>query len=352
MAVNTRLNGDKMKEKKELKRRMLHTAKLAVGSSAAIYIAELLHLEYAVSAGSIAFLTLVTTKWETLKLSVVRILSFWAAVVLAWLSFTHINSEWVAYGAFIFVLVLLSERLGLKATISVNAVIGSHFLTARDFRTAFVKNEFFLVLTGISIAILLNLYHDNHGQKKSIIRNMRQTEGKLQTILKEMACYLLDQEKERNVWEEICNLEEQIHGYIRDAYEYQNNTFLSHPAYYIDYFEMRMKQCDMLRNLHYEMNKIRTMPDQAEVIARYILYLADYVIEVNVPVRQLERLYQIFKEMEEAPLPVSREEFEGRAMLYHILMDLEEFLICKERFVNELKKQQMERYWKKGRKDH
>lgn len=37
--------------------------------------------------------------------------------------------------------------------------------------------------------------------------------------------------------------------------------------------------------------------------------------------------------MKKEPLPVTREEFESRALLYHILMDLEEFLIEKKRFV-------------------
>lgn len=333
-------------ERREMKKLLLRTAKIAVGSSAAIYTAELLHLEYAALAGSIALLTLVTTKWETLRLSFFRVITFLASAALAWLAFAHIRSEWVAYGVFIFVLVLVSELLGQKATISVNAVIGTHFLSTRDFSSAFLWNELLLVLIGISIAILLNLYHNNRSRKKEIISNMRITEQKLQMILKEMAFYLLNQESGRNVWEEISSLNEQLRRYIKNAYEYQNNTFQSHPGYYIHYFEMRIKQCRVLYSLHDEMKKIRTMPGQAQIIARYILYLKEYVIEVNVPAPQLKCLHEIFKEMEKEPLPVTREEFEGRAMLYHILMDLEEFLVSKEHFVNDLEERQMARYWK------
>lgn len=337
-------------EKKDLKKLLLRAGKMAVGSSAGIYAAELMHLEYAASAGCIALLTLATTKWETLKLSVLRVITFLASAVLACLIFTHISSEWVAYGVFIFILVFFGEILGLKAAISVNAVIGTHFLATLDFSSAFIKNELLLVMIGISIAVVLNLFHDNHSQKKQLIRNMRWTEQKLQEILREIALYLMNQETERNVWKDICDLEERLKGFLKDAYEYQNNTFPSHPGYYIDYFEMRRKQCNMLHSLHYEMNKIRTMPGQAETIAKYIRYLADYVVEMNVPLPQLERLHQIFQEMERQPLPVSREEFEGRAMLYHILMDLEEFLLYKKSFVNELDGRQLERYWKKDRK--
>ena len=38
--------------------------------------------------------------------------------------------------------------------------------------------------------------------------------------------------------------------------------------------------------------------------------------------------------MKREPLPVSRGEFESRAMLYHVLMDLEEFLFIKQHFVD------------------
>ena len=212
-------------------------------------------------------------------------------------------------------------------------------------------NEFLLVFIGISIAVVLNLYHANPGRKREIIANMRRTEQQLQMILKEMASYLLQQESGRNVWEDISSLKEQLGGYIRNAYEYQNNTFQSHPGYYIAYFEMRIKQCQVIQDLHDEVKRIRTMPGQAKIIANYILYLAEYVLEANVPAPQLEFLRRIFAEMEKQPLPVSREEFEGRAMLYHILMDLEDFLAYKEDFVNDLEERQIARYWRQDHKE-
>ena len=49
--------------------------KIALGSSFAIYLAQIMELEYATSAGTITLLTLMTTKWETIRLSVLRIYS-------------------------------------------------------------------------------------------------------------------------------------------------------------------------------------------------------------------------------------------------------------------------------------
>ena len=337
-----------IKTKKEWKKVLLMAIKIAVGSSASIYAAQLLGLQNEASAGTIALLTLVTTKWETVWLSLYRIITFAIAAVLAGIIFLLFDSEWIAYGIYIFLLIGISYAFGWKATVSVNAVIGTHFLIQRDFGAAFIWNEFLLVMIGITAALILNLFYDYRSLKNDLIRSMRSTEERLQMILGELAAYLSDKEMQRDVWADIRELEAALQGYIRDACEYQDNTFHSHPGYYIDYFEMRMKQLNILHNLHYEVKKIRKIPAQAKIVAEYILYLTDYVVELNSPEEQISRLAQIFQEMKEEPLPVTREEFENRAVLYHILMDLEEFLIVKKRFVIGLNETQRYLYWNKN----
>ena len=44
---------------------------------------------------------------------------------------------------------------------------------------------------------------------------------------------------------------------------------------------------------------------------------------------------ELFKQMENEPLPETRVEFESRACLYHVLMDLEDFLLIKKRYLEE-----------------
>lgn len=337
---------------KEWKKILLRAVKIAVGSSAAIYIAEMIGLEYAASAGSIALLTLVTTKWETVKLSVYRLITFFFTVLLAGLTIGQLKSEWIAYGSFMFLVMMICHALGWQATISVNSVIGTHFLMTKDFGYDFVINEFLLVAIGITIALILNLFYDYKNQKNGLINSMRDTENRLQMILGHMAAYLSGKDMQVNVWEEIRVLERDLDIFIRDACEYQDNTFPSHPRYYIDYFEMRMKQLGILHNLHYEIKKIREMPRQAIIITEYMLYLAPYIVEDNFPDEQIDSLKEIFSAMKKEPLPATREEFEGRAVLYHILMDIEEFLIFKKRFVERLDDKQLERYWNQSKEDN
>ena len=335
--------------KRKLKKTVLLAVKIAVGCGIAIYIAEALKLEYAVSAGTVTLLSLLGTKWETVKFSLVRLGTFFLTVMLIFLIMPRMHSEWIAYGVIVFLLVFLTNLMGWRATLSVNAIITAHYMTRQDFAPAFLFNEFMLVFIGVVIAIVLNLFHLNKSQKKDLMEGIRYVETAMQADLREVAGYLMGEQmkeqRSRSVWVDITLLEGKLRELMEEAREYQDNTFESHHDDYLDYFEMRLDQCRMLDSLHYEMRKMRSMPKQARVIADYIRYLADYVVEKNVPEKQMVRLNEIFAEMEKEELPETREEFESRALLYHILMDLEEFLKYKQTFVEGLGERQRKEYW-------
>ena len=324
---------------------LLLAVKIGLGSSIAIDIAQMLRLEYAVSAGTVTLLTLMTSKWETIKLSVARLATFIMTLLLVWIIFPHISSMWVAYGILLMLVVFITECFGWRSTISVNAVAAAHLLTNQDFSAAANWNEFLLVLIGVVLAVLLNLFHANYSHKRKIISDMRDAENGLQAILVALAAYLSGDETQRSVWDDICALEDRIKGYIKSASEYQEYTFQSHPEYYISYFEMRYQQCRILHNLNDEMVRIRSMPKQTVVVAEYLLYVAQYVVEINHPIPQITRLNEIFEDMRNGEAPKTSDEFEERAMLFHILMDIRDFLTLKENFVNKLDQVQIEQYW-------
>ena len=144
----------------------------AVGSSSAIYIAQCLKLEYAVSAGTIVLLTLLMTKWETVKVSIIPssyVSGFDCCILDHLLAYREdLDCLWIVHIYHRF----FSELAGWRATISVNSVVGAHFLVSRDFSFYSVCNELILALIGITAALLLNLFYDYNGSKKSIIANM------------------------------------------------------------------------------------------------------------------------------------------------------------------------------------
>ena len=76
----------------------MQALKIAIGSSLAIYIANLFGLKYSLAAGSVALLTMVTTKWKTVKLSVARVVTFIISVLMALIIFSAVESEWIFCG--------------------------------------------------------------------------------------------------------------------------------------------------------------------------------------------------------------------------------------------------------------
>lgn len=321
--------------------------KIALGTVMAIMIAELLHLQYAASAGTVALLTLLTTKKGTVKLIVCRLLSFVMTVGLSIILFKWIH---VPLAAFFAVLVLTASVLvGLKweSALSVNALIAVHFLTEQNYTKEFIFNEFMLVLIGIIIAFLLNLIHHYAAYEDELDDAIVQIDRKIQELLSDIVFYIRNPETHSASWGELGKLEKKIQDNMKYAMEYDENVFSTDSQYYLDYFEMREFQTEILHMLHYEIRKIRTMPEHAEMLAGFLEYLVPCIHEENDPEMQLAALKDLLVSMKTKPLPSTHEEFESHAILYHIFMNLEDFLIRNKQFVSQLDKSQKILHWKK-----
>ena len=310
----------------------IQAAKISIGSSVAIVVATELQLQFATSAGII---TLLTTKIETLRLSLYRLISVGMSILISFLFIQYIFSEWIAFGVYIFLVVFFSNWNGWGATVSVNAVIGTHFLAMQDYSMEFILNEISLVVIGVSIAILLNAFTPNNKLENKILHNIEYTEKSLHASIDGIIKFILKEEVEFNIWDKIVELESHIEHFIEQSYEFQNNSFKKHKTYYVHYFEMRSSQCKVLHNLHYEIKEIKEMSNHATVLSGYLKYLNQFIYEMIDPDEQIDVLEVMFEQMKKEELPTTHSEFEARVKLFHILMDIEELLVFKRRFIKE-----------------
>lgn len=326
--------------KRKTKKALLLSTKIGFGTAFAIAIANWLSLSSPTSAGTITLLTLLTTKRNTLKLSFERLLTFGITTIFAFILFHMIPSAWCAFGLLIFFQVLMTELCNWKWTLSVNAMIAIHYLMEQDFSWAFIMNELYLLLIGIVIAIILNMIQTYTKDELDLYEEMHFCENRIQELLKEIVVYIKNPDMSSPVWGELSELEQKIHEFLVHAIEYQENIYVSHPQYFVDYFEMREFQCEVLHMLHYEIRKIRNMPTQAHIVSDYIEYLIPFIETSNHPQPQLDKLQQLLDDLRVQELPKGREEFESRAILYHILMDIEDFLLRKKNFLESLSEEQ------------
>ena len=135
----------------------------------------------------------------------------------------------------------------------------------------------------------------------------------------------------------------------KQAYAYMNNTFFQESKYFIAYMNMREQQTVVLRDVYKKIVSLGAVLPQTKQVAVLICEVAVSFGESNNARELLIRLSEVLRQMKDSPLPVTREEFEDRAVLYGILMDLEYFLQLKKEFADGMTQEQVRRYWGTGR---
>lgn len=318
----------------------IYALKIALGSSVAIFIANIIGLQFATQAGVICVFSMLATAKDTIKISFVRLVSYIVTAVAAAIAFYFFKSEWLAYGVYIFITLFFAEMMGWQAALAANVVAGTHFFSIDVFTFDVVINEFYIICLGQLVALILNTMRNTDEQEVRLRTAIRDIQGRMQGLLLDTIDYIESDGQNKQIWPELKETMELLDHYILKSAEYEGNKLEGDAGYFLRYFEMRRNQLMVIRNLHGELRRMKEMPVQAQVIATYIAYMSEYVTELNVPTKQLEYMDELFKQMANEPLPVTRSEFENRACLYHVLMDLEDFLIIKKRYLEEEEKYQ------------
>lgn len=320
----------------------LHFLKVAIGSTIAVLIAKYFNLEYATSAGIITLLTIQTTKKETIQVSIKRIASFVIAMGLASFLFLQLGFYTVIYGVFLLFFVMLCNLFGLEVGITSNAVLITHILGQGAVNVDIILNEVYLLLIGASIGVVINLFipkkiKDYREKQQGIDEKMKQV---LLHLAEEIVVEIPEQEEE--IFKPLIR---EIEDAITLAKQVLNNSFDSDTIYYLNYMEMRKNQCMLLKDIHHHIHRLGEVPSQAYEIVTFIQHISDSYHEYNNATRLLYEVNVLRNNFKKQALPVTRQEFESRAVLFQIFHDFEYFLKIKNNFANSLTERQKAIYW-------
>jgi uncharacterized membrane protein YgaE (UPF0421/DUF939 family) len=108
---------------------------------------------------------------------------------------------------------------------------------------------------------------------------------------------------------------------------------------------MRKLQVEVLNNIRENITLIPVVLRQSLPIAEFIEHTAASFHELNNALGLLSEIEILNQYYKDEKLPVTREEFEYRAILFQILKEMEYFLLLKRNFVFELEKKNMRSYW-------
>lgn len=323
----------------------LKIIKIALGSCIAIVLADSIGLKSSAAAGIITLLSIQNTKKETISVAGRRFLSFVVALFIAFVVFRILGNNPVSFGVFLLVFVAVCFICKLEDGISISAVLISHLLAEEAMSYAWIGNELLLLIIGVGIGIILNLYMP---RKAAIIRlDQYQVEEEMKFILNKIAATLNTGGKEKQGECRFKELEIHLEEALKRAYEFSGNTLWGDVRYYARYMGTRKTQCLILKRIVMLVNSIDDMPPQAKPMGIFIDAVVESFHESSNAVGMLKKLEGLRVYFKNEPLPVTRNEFENRALLLRILDEMENFLDIKRRFVSSLTQQEISDFWGK-----
>ncbi|MDE7478022.1 MAG: hypothetical protein K2M91_08750 [Lachnospiraceae bacterium] len=305
--------------------------KIALAAVLSILTANLLGLKYAVTAGIITVLSIQNTKRETLKTARNRGLAFLCALMIAFFCYFLFGFRVSSFIVYLFLFAFLCLSAGWGEAIAMDSVLISHFLTEQSFGSEMLINEILLFIIGTSFGILINLHLRKKGDEFD--RLSSQVDDEIKGIIHRMAENLMRADKTGYNADCFVHLEDKIRLAKECALRNWNNTLWSQSSYELDYIRMRENQSRVLRNIYDSIVMIKMLPAQTIQVATFFEEIEAQYHRDNDVEDLLNILKKMLSDMKLENLPASREEFEARALLFYTLMQLEEFLTLKNRFV-------------------
>ena len=308
--------------------------KYVTGSVAAVLLAAGLQLQFAYAAGIITLLTIQDTKKETVRVTVKRMIIFFIMTILSAMIFPLAGYHVWAFGIVLIPYLLCCMALDMKEAIAPIAVLCTHYISAQSCSATMIINEFLVLIIGAGIGTLWNLFMPDG--KRHLIVYQRIVDDKIVNILKRMALYIEREDKSDYTGSCFDELDAMLADLKKEALRYMNNHLITEDDYYYEYMLMRARQCNILKRIYADIIRLTATPEQGKKLADFIQKTADEFTEQNDVSTLLSELEKLHSDYERQELPVTRQEFENRSMLYHILEDMKSFLEIKRKFIVEM----------------
>lgn len=306
------------------------TVKVALSATIAIFISNYIGLEFSVTAGIIAILSIQDTKKEALLVSGRRIIAATIAVILSFVLYILLGNNPIIFGVFLLIFIPITMFFKIEEGLVVGSVLSTHLLTSTNINIYWIMNELALIAIGIGVAMIFNLYTISLDEEFE--KNKEKIEEIYRLILSDMSVSLVTQAVPIYDRQVLLNAEELIKSSRIIAQKISNNYIFKNNNYYISYIDMRMVQLDTIKRMKKHFSRFYMKYEQTILLSEFTNNVAINIHEDNDCVELINKLVLLRKEYEMMELPKNRDEFENRALLFQFLNDLEDFLIIKKEF--------------------
>lgn len=312
--------------------RILHTAiKMSLVGVITSLIARALGLEYWLTAGIVAILSISMTKRDSLVSSFRRMVDAIFGIMLATLMFIAFGYTFLVFSIFIFIFAFASFKLKIHEGIVLSLVLVSHLLSEGEFNFNMIGNELAILFIAIGIAMIFSIIYPQSTEKE-LDKQVSSIDQLIRDHLFMLAILLKDPEYHEEYYRHYALLDKKIAKTIDEVELVDKDLLFSNDHSYLAYFHMRKEQSSYIRHMYEQAFKIKSLHPFALEISDFIKTLANDIGLYDRATGQLRRLDLLLQHYKASPLPVTREEFELRASLYQILNEIEAFLVVKVDF--------------------
>lgn len=304
--------------------------KMALSATIAVLISNYIGLQFGVTSGIIAILTIQDTKKEALLIGGRRIITLTVAILLSFVLYILLGNNPIVFGLFLLIFIPITKVLKMEEGLVPGAVLSTHLLISTNINVYWIINEAELTVIGIGVAMLFNLY--TASMEEEFERNKQRIEDCYRAMLSDMAVSLLTQAVPSYEQKILLEVEELV-GKSKDiARTINNNHLFKKNDYYVNYIDMRIIQLDAMKRMKRHFSRFYMTYEQTKILSDFTNNVAMNLCEDNDCIELINKLNLLRKEYAEMELPKNRNEFENRALLLQFLNDLEDFLVIKKEF--------------------
>ncbi|MFC3882835.1 aromatic acid exporter family protein [Bacillus songklensis] len=303
------------------------TTKTAIGTAAAIMIAQFFNLNYFPSAGILTILCVQNSKKKSLQSASARFFACLLAIVFSLIFFEGITYHPIVIGLMLLLFIPTTVMLKINEGVVTSSVIILHIYSEQNVTAGIVLNEIALIVIGIGTALVVNLYMPSLDTK--LKQYQKEIEQNFRKIFEEIVAYLRTSESQW-VGKEITETARLIEEAKSLAFRDVENHFLRTENYYYHYFKTREKQFEIIERVLPLVTSIESVVEQRYMIADFLEELSLCIHPGNTAQLFLIKLRQLQEEFKGASLPQTRGEFEARAQLYQLMREIEQYLIIKK----------------------
>lgn len=302
------------------------TIKTAVATPLSMAIAQSLGVSNVATAGILTMLCIQPSRRRSFETASDRFLACLLAIAFSALFFEVFGYSAIVLSILLMVFIPTTILFKIEKGIFTSTVITLNIYLFESFNLSFISNQLYLIVIGIGIGFLVNLYMPSLEKKLDQLR--KSVEVRFLIIFRQISEIMKNEER---LWlrKEIVELENLLEIAEELSKRDKENRLSGKNHSYSEYFQMRKQQFYLLKRMLVLVDKL---PKKAQISAEVALFLDELGEKVHTDdtaIFYLDKLKILKEKFKQIELPKSYEDFETKSVLFQLLQEIERYLSLK-----------------------